>query len=1097
MMVIFTSRSEKKSLAATRRILDSFANRIGNDTWKTIITEAGLAMVKTLLRRNATKSTAVACHWIRSRNRSDLLWIVGNKDKFNSEGIVPVNTTSKDLRHGDWENTWEYLPLLKAVTALAGLLHDWGKASDHFQAKLKKRAKTADPLRHEWISCCLIAALVSQTKNSDTDEAWLSMLAEGRWEERSLIEDTAAGTELKLECLPPVAQMICWLILSHHRLPLREEKVGKYFGNAEKETFQSMLSSIHADWGYSRPEEPADNCRKFSLGLLKDSEPWMKQLKKWSAKLLNELSRRNEIERHERIRPFLNYCRLALMLGDHYASSQGKKDLPAGNKALFANTDKKGELKQQLDEHLLFVTEQALKIAHHLPRFAEKMDTAVDVPALRHRSPAAFAWQDDVVGTVKAHRKAQAMDDSDRHGWFIVNLAGTGCGKTFANAKIMRAISPDGASLRYILALGLRSLTLQTGDEYRKRIKLDADKMAVIIGSTAVSELHRKAVEDADDEDEDLLGADLADYEGYTDEFMDIFFDKSLGEISKKNAAFLYRPVLVNTIDHMMGATETKRGGRYILPLLRLMSSDLVIDEIDDFSPEDLMAISRLVHLAGMFGRSVAISSATIPPDLAKGLFKAYRAGWNCYAEFMTASSKLSVLWCDEFSARAEIIAEREIEAAGLAFAAEHQAFVEKRIKKLRTKAARRKGKVIDCTEAFDGDNESKELKYYQKISDTVYELHDNHHIEDKKTGKKISFGIVRMANIDPCVAVGKYLAGKEWSSDYTVKVMVYHSRQVLLMRHEQERYLDSILKRPGENSAADIVDPVLRRHIDGTAADNVIFVVVATPVEEVGRDHDFDWAIVEPSSYRSIIQLAGRVLRHRSAPDNIETPNIAVLQYNMRGLRGENRAYIKPGFETKSLSLRSHDFNQIADVKALENCIDAVPRINKAPDVANDSLIGIEHLTMERFQDTEISGPQSMRGWLKEYWWMTAFPQYINKFRNGRQEIKLCRVYKDGTFIFSERDNHGKWIDDDRASFHGIEADTKSEVGCNWWLDRDYMKALEQNLTNSEPDEEMRDKELKRISLRYGEISIPENSTGKYYYSDQLGLYKKKGERR
>jgi CRISPR-associated endonuclease/helicase Cas3 len=58
----------------------------------------------------------------------------------------------------------------------------------------------------------------------------------------------------------------------------------------------------------------------------------------------------------------------------------------------------------------------------------------------------------------------------------------------------------------------------------------------------------------------------------------------------------------------------------------------------------------------------------------------------------------------------------------------------------------------------------------------------------------------------------------------------------------------------------------------------------VATPVEEVGRDHDFDWAVIEPSSYRSIIQLAGRVRRHRK--EAISTPNIAIMQYNLKGLR-------------------------------------------------------------------------------------------------------------------------------------------------------------------------------------------------------------------
>ena len=81
----------------------------------------------------------------------------------------------------------------------------------------------------------------------------------------------------------------------------------------------------------------------------------------------------------------------------------------------------------------------------------------------------------------------------------------------------------------------------------------------------------------------------------------------------QRDRQFLYAPVLTCTIDHMMAATETKRGGRYILPSLRLMSSDLVIDEVDDFTGSDLIAIGRLIQLVGMLGRKVMISSATIP----------------------------------------------------------------------------------------------------------------------------------------------------------------------------------------------------------------------------------------------------------------------------------------------------------------------------------------------------------------------------------------------------------------------------------------------------------------------------------------------------
>jgi CRISPR-associated endonuclease/helicase Cas3 len=97
MMVTFVSQCDKKALNRTRRVLDAFANRIGDNTWQTVITEDGLIVVKTLLRKTATKNTAVACHWIRSRSRSELVWIVGNRDKFNAQGIVPVNSTSKEL----------------------------------------------------------------------------------------------------------------------------------------------------------------------------------------------------------------------------------------------------------------------------------------------------------------------------------------------------------------------------------------------------------------------------------------------------------------------------------------------------------------------------------------------------------------------------------------------------------------------------------------------------------------------------------------------------------------------------------------------------------------------------------------------------------------------------------------------------------------------------------------------------------------------------------------------------------------------------------------------------------------------------------------
>ena len=137
---------------------------------------------------------------------------------------------------------------------------------------------------------------------------------------------------------------------------------------------------------------------------------------------------------------------------------------------------------------------------------------------------------------------------------------------------------------------------------------------------------------------------------------------------------------------------------------------------------------------------------------------------------------------------------------------------------------------------------------YFESIRKQVVRLSKENFVVDEKTGKKVSIGVVRMANIDPCVKVSLYLLqNTDWDKDdITPRIMTYHSRQILLLRHEQEKYLDSVLKRKtlyGE--PVDIKDPVLRKHIDQATTDYVVFIIVATPVEEVGRDHDLDWSVI------------------------------------------------------------------------------------------------------------------------------------------------------------------------------------------------------------------------------------------------------------
>ncbi|MBF4390777.1 type I-F CRISPR-associated helicase Cas3, partial [Vibrio anguillarum] len=131
-----------------------------------------------------------------------------------------------------------------------------------------------------------------------------------------------------------------------------------------------------------------------------------------------------------------------------------------------------------------------------------------------------------------------------------------------------------------------------------------------------------------------------------------------------------------------------------------LMSSDLVIDEIDDFTGDDLIAIGRLVHLAGMLGRKVMISSATIPPDLALGLYNAYRQGWAVFAASRDRVSTINCVYVDEFSTDTQMVGSDDSDLA--AYEAFQQRFVAKRVDKLKQQISRRKANIIQCIKQND-----------------------------------------------------------------------------------------------------------------------------------------------------------------------------------------------------------------------------------------------------------------------------------------------------------------------------------------------------------------------------------------------------------
>jgi len=931
MMVTFVSQCEKNALKKTRRVLDAFANRIGDNTWQTIITEDGLQTVKKMLRQTASKSTAVSCHWIRSRSRSQFIWVVGNKSKFNSEGVVPVNSTSKsrDVEEAFFLNT----DVIALLSNLAGLFHDVGKAMALFQNKLMPdfEGKTFEPYRHEWVSLRIFQAFVAGRE----DNVWLTDLVniDNSAEDKMLANLTPLkdGLELSPENpfkqLPPLAKLVAWLIVSHHKLPQypRNEDNPPTFESIDKWidfSFEACWNSpqcLSDDWDKNVIEQNWT----FPHGTPLKSAHWQTQVSICAKKMLHcdRLFEHDWFEQHFTI----HLARLSLMLSDHYYSSRKETtpEIQDRNYHAYANTDKDENgtkyRKQKLDEHNIavglnanLIAKELFKLKCDLPQLNPNKSFTANVPSNYQQD---FGWQD------RAYNLARKIkSDTVKYGFFGVCMASTGKGKTRGNARIMYGLSDEG-KCRFSVALGLRTLTLQTGESLRKDLKLDYDELALLIGSQAVKDLHaqsrvpntseqqNKGSESAESllKDEITLKENLPDYFGACTTWF---------EHDPKILKLIQSPVLVSTIDYLMPANEGIRGGRQIAPMLRLLTSDLILDEPDDFGLEDLPALCRLVNWAGMLGSRVLLSTATISPSLASALFNAYQEGRKHYTQVngeLGETTKVCCAWFDEFKKpQTTFITDTSH------FESTHDSFVEKRISNLKNKTSpHRKAKLI--TIEPNASLAPTELMA-NVIRHSISELHQQHALV--VASKNISIGLVRMANIDPLVQVGKYLIAQDAPVDTVIHYCTYHSQFPLLQRSKIESQLDNALSRHSEK--AWLVNCNIQSIVEKHVEKNHVFVVLATAVAEVGRDHDYDWAVVEPSSMRSIIQLAGRVQRHRKQVPVCE--NIHILSKNYKGLKGKSTCFEKPGFETHELQLFRNELSELGFENEFE--INAIPRI-------------------------------------------------------------------------------------------------------------------------------------------------------------------------
>jgi CRISPR-associated endonuclease/helicase Cas3 len=301
---------------------------------------------------------------------------------------------------------------------------------------------------------------------------------------------------------------------------------------------------------------------------------------------------------------------------------------------------------------------------------------------------------------------------------------------------------------------------------------------------------------------------------------------------------------------------------------------------------------------------------------------------------------------------------------------------------------------------------------------------------------------------------------------------------------------------------------------------------VLASPVCEVGRDWDADWAVVEPSSIRSLIQLAGRLRRHRAGA--VERPNMFVFDTNLRYFERQDRTkgavFCQPGFElplvrqdaydpldskensAAHFHLTSHELDRLLDLPEgrHEWPLDAQLRIRQNAKLKpKSSLIDLEH---GRMRDTMLPRDESSklftsasrdatRQWYSRHpghapLWLTGVLPQLQRFRDDKQR------YEDVALLPSEDEDELRLhlVVDERSRKRTLYTDRGDLLkvipdadlngpGIGPWCEVDLMDELRQYA-------DAHDKTLSECARKLATATLPMSEPG-WWFHPRLGFNK------
>jgi CRISPR/Cas system-associated endonuclease/helicase Cas3 len=341
----------------------------------------------------------------------------------------------------------------------------------------------------------------------------------------------------------------------------------------------------------------------------------------------------------------------------------------------------------------------------------------------------------------------------------------------------------------------------------------------------------------------------------------------------------------------------------------RIINADLVIDEIDSFNYEDLSALTILIYIAGVFGRKVLLSSATINPYLAKAYQHIYMQGYQQFCRIYQINNLEIKYFFGLFNEFPDCCIVETCSSNNFVskFSNSIDSYYHKTIKNLDKCIPKRKVGFMDVLPKNFKPGIEENIQYVcKKVSNKISQLHNDFHESQNK--KNISIGLIRVANTTNGFyffenLVNCYNGKKEEVQKRKRLFLFYHSKLSANSLKIVEDELNELLKRKNSKKIwkNKIIRKILKKYPD---VSDFEIVIVATPIEEVGRDHDFDWCILEPVSVWSLIQIIGRIMRHREF--NIKehrSPNVVILSHDLKylfcGKKGQS--YQKPGPNIKN----------------------------------------------------------------------------------------------------------------------------------------------------------------------------------------------------